>query len=79
MRPGVEGQQLGVDQDEGVQHLLARSLCAAVELLHQAALQELDALLAQRRVDEPLNSLREGARESSQVPADGLSRSFHPS
>lgn len=58
MPPGVEGQQLGVDQDEGVQHLLARSLCTAVELLHQAALQELDALLAQGRVDEPLHCLK---------------------
>lgn len=57
VQPGVEGQQLGVDQDEGVQHLLACSLCTAVELLHQAALQELDALLAQGRVDESLHCL----------------------
>lgn len=63
--PGVEGQQLGVDQDEGMQHLLAPPLRAAVELLHQAALQELDALLTQGRVDEALHCLghTEGGRE----------------
>lgn len=58
--PGVEGKQLGVNQDEGVQHLLSFSLHTAVELLNQAALQELDALLTQRGVDQPLHCLREG-------------------
>lgn len=58
--PGVEGEQLGVNQDEGVQHFLSCSLHAAVELLNQAALQELDALLAQRGVDQPLHRLRGG-------------------
>lgn len=32
--PGVEGQQFGVNQDEGVQHLLSGPLGAAVELLN---------------------------------------------
>lgn len=57
--PGVERQQLGMDQDEGVHHLLSRSLATAVELLNQTALQELDALLTQRGVDQPLHGLRE--------------------
>lgn len=89
MPPGVEGQQLGVDQDEGVQHLLARSLCTAVELLHQAALQELDALLAQGRVDEPLHCLthtraqreRESqvtARSAVSIPAPVFARRILP-
>lgn len=58
--PGVEGKELGVNKDEGVQHLLSCSLHTAVELLNQAALQELDALLTQRGVDQPLHCLREG-------------------
>lgn len=58
--PGVEGEQLGVNQDEGVQHLLSCSLHTAVELVNQAALEELDALLTQRGVDQPLHCLREG-------------------
>lgn len=58
--PGVEGEQLGVNQDEGVQHLLSCSLRTAVELLNQAALQELDALLTQCGVDQPLHCLRGG-------------------
>ena len=31
--PGVEGEQFGVNQDEGMQHLLPCSLHTAVELL----------------------------------------------
>lgn len=49
-----------MNQDEGMQHLLSCSLHTAVELLNQAALQELDALLTQRGVDQPLHCLREG-------------------
>ena len=59
--PGVEGEQLGVHQYEGVQHLLPGPLRAAVELLHQAALQELYALFTQRGVDQPLHRLAGGA------------------
>lgn len=42
--PRIEGEQLGVNQDEGVQHLLSCSPYAAIELLNQTALQELNAL-----------------------------------
>lgn len=58
--PGVEGEQFGVNQDEGVQHLLSCSLHTAIELLNQAALQELNALLTQCGVDQPLHCLWEG-------------------
>lgn len=46
-------------QDEGVQHFLSRFLRAAIELLDQTALQELNALLTQRGVDQPLHCLEE--------------------
>lgn len=57
--PGVESQQFGVNQDEGVQNLLSCSLHTAVELLDQAALQELYAHLTQSGMDQPLHCLRE--------------------
>lgn len=58
--PGVEGQQLGVHQEEGVSHLIATALGAGVDVLHHLPLQELDALLTQLRVDQPLHRLRCG-------------------
>lgn len=83
--PGVEGQQLGVHQEEGMAHLITATLGAGVDVLHHLPLQELDALLAQLRMDQPLHSLgrRLGGRllspprPSHAAPGAGLS--FHSS
>lgn len=55
--PGVEGQQLGVHQEEGMAHFIPSTLRAGVDVLHHLPLQELDALLTELRVDQPLHSL----------------------
>lgn len=55
--PGVEGQQLGVHQEEGMAHFIPSKLRAGVDVLHHLPLQELDALLTELRVDQPLHSL----------------------
>lgn len=55
--PGVERQQLGVHQEEGMAHLVPATLGAGVDVLHHLPLQELDTLLAQLRVDQPLHGL----------------------
>lgn len=62
--PGVKGEQFGVHKDERVQHLLSCSLHTAVKLLNYTPLQELNALLAQRGVDQPFHCLTEGGDES---------------
>lgn len=55
--PGVEGQQLGVHQEKGMAHLTPTTIGTGVDVLHHLLLQELDALLTQLRVDQPLHSL----------------------
>lgn len=65
--PGVEGQQLGVHQEEGMAHLVPAALGAGVDVLHHLPLQELDALLAQLGVDQPLHGLWHG-RERAEPP-----------
>lgn len=56
--PGVEGQQLGVYQEEGMAHFIPATLRAGVDVLYHLSLQELDALLTQLRMDQPLHGLR---------------------
>lgn len=58
--PGVEGQQLGVHQEECMAHLIPAALRAGVDVLHHLPLQELDGLLAELRVDQSLHSLGDG-------------------
>lgn len=55
--PGVEGQQLGVYQEEGMAHFISATLGAGIDVLHHLSLQELDALLTQLRMDQPLHGL----------------------
>lgn len=55
--PGVEGQQLGVYQEEGMAHFIPTTLRAGVDVLYNLSLQELDALLAQLRMHQPLHGL----------------------
>lgn len=81
--PGVEGQQLGVHQEEGMDHLVPATLRAGIDVLHHLPLQELDALLAKLRVDQPLHSLEcrwKGMLLSASRPshaAPGAGQSFH--
>lgn len=55
--PGVEGQQLGVYQEEGMAHFIPSTLRAGVDVLYHLSLQELDALLTQLRMHQPLHGL----------------------
>lgn len=61
---GVEGQQLGVYQEKGMAHFIPATLRAGIDVLHHLSLQELDALLTQLRMDQPLHSLECRRRES---------------
>lgn len=54
---GVESQQLGVDDQEGVQGLLASACRAGVDSLDDMPLQSLYAQLTELRVNQPLHSL----------------------
>lgn len=55
--PGVEGQQLGMYQEEGMTHFIPTTLRAGIDVLYHLSLQELDALLTQLRMDQSLHSL----------------------
>lgn len=61
--PGVEGQQLAVYQEEGMAHFIPTTLRAGIDVLYHLSLQELDALLTQLRMHQPLHGLgcRRGA------------------
>lgn len=61
--PGVEGQQLGVHQEEGMTHFVPTTLGASVDELYHLSLQELDALLTQLRMDQSLHGLGCRSRE----------------
>lgn len=60
--PGVESQQLGVDDQEGVQGLLASAGRAGVDSLDDMPLQSLYAQLTELRVNQPLHSLATGGQ-----------------
>lgn len=64
--PGVESQQLGVHEQEGVQGLLASPPGAGVDGMDDVPLQRLDAQLTELRVDQPLHSL--GTRAGGRKP-----------
>ena len=67
--PGVESQQLGVHEQEGVQGLLTGPSGAGVDGLDHVPLQRLYAQLTELRVDQPLHSLgRVGRRGSHVIP-----------
>lgn len=66
--PGVEGQQLGVYQEEGMAHFIPATLGTGIDVLHHLSLQELDALLTQLRVDQPLHGLGCRGGKAAELP-----------
>lgn len=65
--PGVESQQLGVHEQEGVQRLLAGPLAAGVDSLDDVLLQRLNAQLTELGVDQPLHGLAMGRQRGNHV------------
>lgn len=66
--PGVEGQQLGVHEQEGVQGLLAGPLGAGVDCLDDVPLQGFYAQLTELWVNQPLHSLAGRERKPGHLP-----------
>lgn len=74
--PGVESQQLGVQEQEGVQGLFASPCRAGVDSLDDMLLQRLYAQLTELRVDQPLHSLTTGGQGEEATSLTTLSCSM---
>lgn len=74
--PGVESQQLGVHEQEGVQGLFASPRRAGVHSLDDVSLQCLYAQLTELGVDQPLHSLTTGGQGEEATSRTTLSCSM---